>query len=166
MSHPVSDLRNIALFGHGGSGKTALIDALAYTTKTSSRHGDSADGTSISDTEPEEKEKKHTLISHIFQFPVDEVRLNVIDTPGHADFVADAISALSVVETGILCVSATGGVSFHARSLWKSAERANLGRAIVVTHPDGENADFEKILGELQEVFGNVHKNLKLNVKS
>ncbi|MEE2887294.1 MAG: elongation factor G [Planctomycetota bacterium] len=156
MSHHVSDLRNIALFGHGSSGKTSIIDALAYTTKTSSRHGDSADETSISDTEPEEKEKKHTLTSHLFEFPIDDVRLNIIDTPGHADFVADTISSLSVVETGILCVSATGGVSFHARSLWKAAERANLGRAIVVTHPDGENANFENTLSELQEVFGNV----------
>ena len=156
MSHHINDLRNIALFGHGGSGKTSIIDALAYTAKTSSRHGDSADGTSISDTEPEEKDKKHTLTSHLFEFPIGDVRLNIIDTPGHADFVADAISALSVVETGILCISATGGVSFHARSLWKAAKSACLGRAIVVTHPDGENANFDDTLGDLQEVFGNV----------
>ena len=156
MSHHVSDLRNVALFGHGGSGKTALIDALALTTKVSNRHGDSADGTSISDTEPEEKDKKQTLMSHLFAFPVEDVTVNLIDTPGHADFMADAISSLHVVETGILCVSANGGVSFHARALWKAAGEANLGRAVVVTHPDGENADFEKILVELQEVLGNV----------
>jgi elongation factor G len=156
MSHHINDLRNIALFGHGGSGKTSIIDALAFTAKTSSRHGDSADGTSISDSEPEEKDKKHTLTSHLFEFPIGDVRLNIIDTPGHADFVADAISSLSVVETGILCISATGGVSFHARSLWKSAESACLGRAIVVTHPDGENANFDDTLSDLQEVFGNV----------
>ena len=156
MSHHPSDIRNIALFGHGGSGKTALVDALAVTTKVSNRHGDSADGTSISNTEPEERERKQTLLSHLFQFPIDEVRLNLFDTPGHADFMADAISSLQVVETGILCVSAMGGVSFHARTLWKAASKANLGRAIVVTHPDGENADFDTTLAELQEVFGNV----------
>ncbi len=149
MSHHVSDLRNVALFGHGGSGKTALIDALALTTKVSNRHGDSADGTSISDTEPEEKDKKQTLMSHLFAFPVEGVTVNLIDTPGHADFMADAISSLHVVETGILCVSANGGVSFHARALWKAAGEANLGRAVVVTHPDGENADFEKQTGSI-----------------
>ena len=156
MSHLPSDVRNIAVFGHGGSGKTALVDALAFASKVSSRHGDSSEGTSVSDTEPEEKERKQTLTSHLFDFPIEGARLNLIDTPGHADFLGDAISAFQVVETGILCVSANGGVTFHARTLWKAAGAANLGRAIVVTHPEGENADFEATLADLQDVFGNV----------
>ena len=156
MSIQSSGIRNIALFGHGGTGKTAIVDALAYATKVSNRHGDSADGTSISNTEPEEKERKQTLMSHLFHLAVEDVQLNLIDTPGHPDFLADAISSLQVVETGILCVSATGGVSFHARTLWKAAADANLGRAIVVTHPDAENADFDDTLADLQEVFGSV----------
>jgi len=127
MSHHVSDIRNIALFGHGGSGKTALIDALAFTTKITNRHGDSADGTSISNTEPEEKDRRQTLMSHLFDFPVDNVRVNLIDTPGHPDFLADAISALQVVETGILCVSAAGSVSFHARTDVSSNDSASPG---------------------------------------
>ncbi|MCB9868490.1 MAG: elongation factor G [Planctomycetes bacterium] len=156
MSHKPSEVRNVALFGHGGTGKTAIIDAIAYAAKITSRHGDSAHGTSISNSEPEEKERRQTLTSHLFQLPVEGIALNIIDTPGHADFQADAISAMQVVETGILCVSATGGVTFHARSLWKAAERAKLGRAIVVTHPDGENANFEETLADLQSIFGNV----------
>ena len=155
MSNQSSGIRNVALFGHGGTGKTAIIDALAVVTNVSNRHGDSAEGTSISNTEVEEKERKQTLTSHLFQFPIDGVRLNVIDTPGHPDFMADSISALQVVETGILCINASSGVSFHARTLWKAAGEANVGRAIVVTHPDGENAKFESVLEELQTVFGN-----------
>jgi len=156
MSHPSQDIRNLALFGHGNSGKTALVDALALQTKVTNRHGDSADGTSISNTEPEEKERKQTLALHVFQMPLEEVHLNLIDTPGHADFIADAISAFQVVETGLLCVSATGGVTFHARRLWAAAGKAGLGRAIVVTHPDGENAKFEETLADLNSVFGDV----------
>ncbi len=156
MSHPSQDIRNLAVFGHGNSGKTALVDALAVHTKVTNRHGDSADGTSISNTEPEEKERKQTLVSHVFQLPLGAVRLNVIDTPGHADFIADAISAFQVVETGLLCVSAVGGVTFHARRLWAAAGKAGLGRAIVVTHPDGENAKFAETLADLNRVFGDV----------
>jgi elongation factor G len=149
-------MRNLVLLGHGNSGKTALVDALALQTKVTNRHGDSADGTSISNTEPEEKERKQTLTSHVFQLPLEGVRLNLIDTPGHADFIADAISAFQVVETGLLCVSATGGVTFHTRRLWAAAGKAGLGRAIVVTHPDGENAKFEETLADLNSVFGDV----------
>ncbi len=156
MSVPIEKIRNIALFGHGGSGKTALVDALAVSTGISSRHGDPAQGTSISDSEPEEKEKKHTLTSHLFRFPIDEVELNLIDNPGHPDFLADSISSFQVVETAILCVNAASGVTFHARQLWEESGKASLGRAIVVTHPDGENADFDKLLAELTEVFGDV----------
>lgn len=156
MSHPSQDLRNLALLGHGNTGKTALVDALAVHTKVANRHGDSADGTSISNTEPEEKDRKQTLTSHVFQMPLEGVRLNVIDTPGNADFIADAISAFQVVETGLLCVSAVGGVTFHARRLWAAAGKAGLGRAIVVTHPDAENAKFEETLSGLNEVFGDV----------
>jgi elongation factor G len=154
MAHRSGDLRNIALFGHGHSGKTAVVDALAFLTKLSPRHGSTADGTSVSDTEPEEKERKQTLSAHVFHMDLDNVTLNVIDTPGHPDFVADALAAMQVVETGILCVSAASHVTFHARRLWSEMGKAGLGRAILVTHLDAETADFEKTLAELREVFG------------
>ncbi len=154
MGRSSDKIRNVALIGHGSSGKTALVDALALKTKVSTRHGNSADGTSISNSEPEEKERKQTLTSHLFSFETEGVTLNVIDTPGHADFLSDAISSMRVVETGILCVSAASDVTFHARRLWADAGKAGIGRAIVVTHPDSENTDFEKTLDELMEAFG------------
>lgn len=154
MGRSSEKIRNVALIGHGSSGKTALVDALALKTKVATRHGNSADGTSISNSEPEEKERKQTLTSHLFSFETEGVTLNVIDTPGHADFLSDAISSMRVVETGILCVSAASDVSFHARRLWADAGKAGIGRAIVVTHPDSENTDFEETLDELMEAFG------------
>ncbi len=156
MTHAPRDVRNVVLFGHGGSGKTALVDALAHKTKVTNRRGDSADGTSISNSEPEEKERKQTLASHLFGFPLEKARLNVIDTPGHPDFVAYAISAMQVVETGLLFVSAASGLSFHARRLWASAGKAALARGIVVTHLDAENTDFDETLEGLVQVLGDI----------
>lgn len=150
-------IRNVVLFGHSSSGKTALVDALAFATKASTRHGDVATGTSLSNSEPEEKERKQTLSSHLLAFPLDGGgQLNLIDTPGHQDFLGDTISSMYVVETGILCVSATSHVTFHARRLWKEAAKASLARAVVVTHLESENADFAQVLDELQKVFGDV----------
>jgi len=154
MAQRSEDIRNLALLGHSSTGKTALVDALALFSKVVNRRGDSADDTSISNTEEEEKERHQTLTSHVFGFPVGKCTLNVIDTPGHPDFVADAISAMQVVETGVLCVSAANGVTFHARQLWKEAKKAALGRVVVLTNVDGENSDFDETLAELTEVFG------------
>jgi elongation factor G len=154
MTHRSEDLRNLGLFGHSHGGKTALIDALAFLTKITGRHGNTADGSSISNNEPEEKERKQTLNAHQFRFPFDKVTINVVDTPGHPDFLADAYSAMRVVETGILCVSAANPVTFHARRLWGEMGRAGVGRAIMVTHLDAENVDFDEVVETLREAFG------------
>lgn len=154
MAHRSEDIRNVALFGHGDSGKTGLIDALAVLTKVVQRHGNSADGSSISNIEPEEKEKKHTLTSHVFHFPFEKGHLNFLDTPGHPDFCSSAIAALQAVETGLLCVNAQAGLTFHARKLWIEAGRAAVARGVVITHADAENADFDRVLKQLQEAFG------------
>jgi elongation factor G len=157
MANRSDAIVNVVLFGHSHSGKTALVDAIAFATKTSTRHGDSAAGTSVSNAEPEEKDRKQTLSTHVFGFPLPNGgTLHLIDTPGHQDFLGDAFSAMAVVETGVLCVSATGPVTFHARRLWKEAGRAGIARAVVMTHVEGENSDFNKTLAELQKVFGDV----------
>lgn len=154
MAHRSAAIRNLALVGSSSSGKTALIDALAFVTRDSPRHGNSIDGTSVSDTLPEEKERKQTLNGHVFGFHWEDALLNIIDTPGHADFLADSLASLEVVEAALLCVSASGRLTFHGRRLFDAAKGAAIGRAVVVTHPDGENAHFEDVLLSLQEVFG------------
>lgn len=147
-------VRNVALVGHGHTGKTALVDAIAQHCKLTTRLGTTADGTSLGDTEPEERDRKHTLVAHLFRMPLGDVRLNLFDTPGHPDFVADTIAAIDVVETVVLCVSAQQPLTFHARQLWQAAGAAGVGRAIVVTHLDQERTSFESVLDELRKAFG------------
>ncbi len=154
MAHRSAAIRNLALVGSSSSGKTALIDALAFVTKATPRHGNSLDGSSVSDTQPEEKDRKQTLNSHAFGFHWEDALLNFIDTPGHSDFLADALASLDVVEAALLCVSASGRLTFHGSRLFDAAKGAGIGRAVVVTHPDGDNAHFEDVLLSLQEVFG------------
>ena len=148
------EIRNLAVVGHGHAGKTTLVDAIAHHLKLTTRLGSTADGTSISDTEPEEKERHQTLASHVFHIPAGPVQLNVFDTPGHPDFLAEAIAAIDVVETAVLVVNATNPLTFHARQLWDAAGRAGIGRAIVVTHLDQDNTNFDQVAAELREAFG------------
>lgn len=154
MAHGSEDIRNVALFGHGHSGKTALVDAIAHHAKLTSRLGSIADGSSISNTDPEERDRKQTLASHLFRIPVGKQRLNVFDTPGHPDFAAEAIAAIDVVETAVLCVNATNPLTFHARQLWAGAAALGVGRAIVVTHLDQDKTNFAAIVEQLREAFG------------
>ena len=156
MAHRSDDIRNIVLFGHGDSGKTGLVDALAVMTKVTQRHGNSADGSSFSNSEPEEKEKKHTLSSHVFSFPYEKSTLNVFDTPGHPDFCADVISAMQAAEIGILCVNAHTGLTFHARKLWEHAGKASIARAVLISHLDHETADFDKTVAQIRQALGDM----------
>ncbi|MCC6670151.1 MAG: elongation factor G [Planctomycetes bacterium] len=154
MAHRPEEIRNVVLFGQTDSGKTGLVDALALVAKVTQRHGNSADGTSISNTEPEEKERKHTLSSHLFHFQLDKVLVHVADTPGHTDFLADTISAMRMAEIGFLCVNAHVGLSFHGRRLWKEAGRSGIGRAVLVSHLDTDTADFDRVCAQLVEAMG------------
>lgn len=154
MAHATADLRNVALVGHGHSGKTALVDAIALHTKLTNRLGSATDGTSISNTEPEERDRKQTLSLHVFRIPLGAQRLNLIDTPGHPDFAAEAIHAMAAVETVCLCLNATAPISFHAKQLWRRAGELGVGRAIIITHLDQENTSFQRWIDELRQVFG------------
>ncbi|MCA8971013.1 MAG: elongation factor G [Planctomycetes bacterium] len=152
--HKVEDIRNLAILGAGHTGKTALLDAIAFATKVSARHGKSTDGTSVSDSEPEEKERDHTLTSHLFHFPRGNRVFHMIDTAGHADFIADSVGSLRAVETAILVVDAGSGVTFNTRRLWSEAERAGIARMIVLTKSDHENIDLDAVLTDIRNSFG------------
>lgn len=150
----LANLRNIALVGHPSSGKTTLADALAFSLGASDRKGSVGDKTSICDTEPEEQEKQHTLQLASVHAEKDGVVWNLIDTPGYPEFKADTISAMFATELTVGVVSCSSGVTFNLRQKMKRAAELGRGRAFVITHVDGENADFEMTLEQLKEAFG------------
>ena len=156
MKTNAATLRNLAFIGHPSSGKTTLVDALAHELGASDRKGSVADKTSICDTEPEEQEKGHTLQLSVVHANKDGRAWNLIDTPGYPDFMAETLSGMHASDCVVAVVSAASGVTFNLMKKLEAAERLGLGRIIVVTHVDGENADFDGLVEELRAKVGEV----------
>ncbi|GJQ59196.1 MAG: elongation factor G [Candidatus Scalindua sp. AMX11] len=152
--YETKDIRNIAFFGHGASGKTSLLEAVLHEAKATNRLGSVDDGTSVSDFDPEEKERHFSIDTSLFHFKWQGREVNAIDTPGYPDFVQGVISSLSVVETAIIVVSATNGLQVNTQKIWNLAGEAGLARIIILTKMDGENIDFLQLVNSLQETFG------------
>ena len=150
----VQDLRNVALVGHGGTGKTSLLEAMLFEAKATSRLGSVDDGTSIADSDPEEKERKITIDSAVVHCTWKGRDINIVDTPGYPDFVGSMITGLLAVETAILTVGAPKGIQLNARRAWQEAKRAGLGRILVLTKMDQENIKLEALFAEIKECLG------------
>lgn len=150
----VGDIRNIAVCGHGASGKTMLCDKLLV--KTGAINGDpSVDaGTSICDFDPEEKAHKRTIESSVIHFSHAGKRFNVIDTPGYPDFIGQTIGALRAADTALIAINAHSGIEVNTRRVFKEAEKAGIGRVIVITKMDSDNIDLPKLLENIRETFG------------
>ena len=151
---PSAKIRNVALVGHGGSGKTSLAEALLFSAGAITRPGRTEDGTTVCDFEPEEH--KHSISISLALAPVNfgDMRINIIDTPGYADFVNEVEAALSVADLAIVVVSAVEGVEVQTEVAWRIAERRNLPRMIFVNKLDRERSDFERTLEQLRNLFG------------
>ncbi len=160
MSSDVALLRNIALVGHSSAGKTSLVDALAHALGATDRKGSVADKTSIADTEPEEQEKGHTFqlkLVHASASPKGGgLRWNLLDTPGYAEFAADALSGMFAADLVLGVASCASGVTYNLRHKLEQARALGRARAIVVTHVDGENADFDQLVDDLRTQVGEV----------
>lgn len=155
MTTPAS-IRNIAFVGHPSSGKTTLIDTLAHITGASSRKGSVAEKTSICDTEPEEQDKQHTLqMAAVYASHADR-EWNLFDTPGYPDFMAETIGAMFAADLVVGVVSCSGPVTYNLRKKMETAGTLGRGRAIVLTHLDGENSDFDTTVAELRETIGEI----------
>src|SRR3954464_8934688 len=146
-TYHIADIRNIALAGHGASGKTTLADALLYTAGAIDRRGSVDDGASISDVDDEEKRRHFTIDCHLLHLDWANRQVHLIDSPGYPDFIGNALSALAAVETVLVTVSAPSGVEVNTRRIFQEAGRLNLGRIIALTKMDAENVDFLGVLG-------------------
>ena len=150
-----ANIRNIALVGHGGAGKTMLAEALLYASAATTRMGKIEDGTATTDFEPEEHEHQISVSLGIAPIEWNGHKINVIDTPGYADFVGDVMSALRVADAAVFVVSAVDGVEVQHELIWDIVEEMGLPRLIVINKLDRERASYEGTLQQLQDKFGN-----------
>ena len=147
-------IRNVALVGHGGSGKTSLAEALLHVAGVTSRLGSVDAGTSILDHTAEEQERKISLELSTAIVEWKGHRINLIDTPGYADFAGDARAALRAADLALFVVSAVDGVEVGTELMWRAAAEEGIPRAIIVTKLDRDRASFDRTLAQLRDVFG------------
>ena len=147
-------IRNIAVVGHGGSGKTSLVEGLLFAVGATGRLGKVDDGTSILDTDPEEHKRKITINVAIASFQQDGTKINLLDTPGFADFAGDQRAALRVADAAIVMVDASAGVQVGTQLVWSELEKDKTPRAVAVGRLDRENADFDRVLAQLRDAYG------------
>jgi elongation factor G len=153
--HKAADrIRNVALVGHRGSGKTSLHEALLFQGGAVNRLGTVTDGTTMSDSDPDEKSRQMSISATLSSFEWQNRKVNLLDTPGDSSFVADALGALRVCEAAVFVINAVMGVEVHTTRLWQRARELDLARLIFVNMLDRERADFFRTLESLKSAFG------------
>ncbi|HEX4106817.1 MAG TPA: elongation factor G [Solirubrobacteraceae bacterium] len=152
---PAADrIRNVALVGHRGAGKTSLHEALLFEAGVVNRLGSVTEGTTVSDSGPDEQARQMSISAALSSFTWDERKINLIDTPGEPSFVADALGALRVCESAVFVVNAVMGVEVSTSRLWARAAELDLARLLFVNMLDRERADFFRTLDSLKSAFG------------
>jgi elongation factor G len=153
--HKAADrIRNVALVGHRGTGKTSLHEAILFQAGVVNRLGTIVDGTTVSDSDPDEKARQMSISLALSSFQWLERKVNLLDTPGDASFIADALGALRVCESAVFVVDAVMGVEVHTNRLWQRAAELDLARLVFVNMLDRERADFFRTLESLKAAFG------------
>jgi elongation factor G len=147
-------IRNVAIVGHRGSGKTSLNEALLFEGGAINRLGSVADGSTVSDSEPDEVEREMSISASLASFEYEDRKLNLIDTPGEPSFVADTLAALRVCESAVFVVNGVMGVEVTTDRLWQRANELGLARLVFVNMLDRERADFFRTLESLKSAFG------------
>ena len=147
-------IRNVALVGHRGSGKTSVNEALLFEAGAINRLGSVADGTTVSDSASDEKAREMSISASLSSFRWDDRKINLIDTPGEPSFIADALAALRVVESAVFVVNGVMGAEVTTSRLWERASELGLARILFVNMLDRERADFFRALESLKQAFG------------
>ena len=147
-------IRNVVILGHGGCGKTTLVEAMAYTTGITNRQGRVEDGNTISDYDKEEQKRLFSINTSIVPIIWGDTKINILDTPGYFDFVGEVQEALHVADGAIIVVSAKSGVQVGTEKAWEICEKHNIPRMFFVTDMDDDNASFRQTVEELTELYG------------
>src|SRR6516165_10201225 len=147
-------IRNVAIVGHRGAGKTSLHEALLFEAGVVTRLGTVTDGTTVSDADVDEQERQMSIATALSSFEWGERKISLLDTPGEPSFVADALAALRVCESAIFVVNGVLGVEVQTTRLWERAAGLDIARLVFVNMLDRERADFFKVLEQLKRSFG------------
>jgi elongation factor G len=155
VPHKAADrIRNVALVGHRGCGKTSLHEAMLFEAGATRRLGSVADGNTVSDAGPDEQEREMSIGASVAGFEYDGREINLIDTPGEPSFVADAVAALRVADAAVVVVNGVAGLEVQTERLWRRADAEGLARLVFVNMLDRERADFFAALDSLKAAFG------------
>src|SRR5262245_24630142 len=144
-------IRNVAVVGHRGTGKTSLVEAMLFQSGAVNRLGTVESGTTVTDWDDEEHKRQMTLSASVCHAEWQERKIHVLDTPGAAGFQGDTIAALTVADGALVVVSAVMGVEVGTGRVWRRAEVGGLARVLYVNMLDRERADFFRALGQIQE---------------
>jgi elongation factor G len=153
-TYATDKLRNVVLLGHGGAGKTTLVEAMLFDTGAVNRLGKVDDGTSVSDWDEEERRRGLSINTSIVPCEWRNHKLNVLDSPGYMDFVGEVASAVRVADGAIVVLDSVGGVEVGTAQVWASADARNLPRLAFINKMERENASFDRIVAELGDEFG------------
>ena len=161
-TYPTANIRNVALVGHSGSGKTTLVEALLARSGATPRTGRVEEGTTVSDTEPEEIKRRISLSLALAPIEWDGHKINLIDTPGYADFMGEVEAALAVADLAVFVVSAVDGVEVQTEAIWNRCAQLGVPRMVFVNKEDKERADFHRVLDQLRATLGSGFAPLEL----
>ena len=158
-------IRNVALLGHGGCGKTTLTESMAFLTGVVSRMGKSADGNTISDYDKEEQKRQFSISTSVVPVEWKDCKLNILDTPGYFDFVGEVEEAVGAADGAVIVISGKAGIEVGAEKAWEMCEKNNLPKLIFVTEMDVENADYNKVVEDLGNLYGTKVAAFQLPIK-
>ena len=147
-------IRNVALLGHGGSGKTTLVEAMAYLSGITTRMGKISDGNTLSDYDKEETKRLFSVNTSVVPIIWEDTKINVLDTPGYFGFVGEVEEAVSVADAAIIVVSGKNGIEVGTQKAWDICEKYKIPRMVFVTEMDDDNASFRQVVSDLEEMYG------------
>ena len=147
-------IRNVVLLGHGGAGKTTLVEAMAYLSGITSRLGKVTDGNTVSDYDKEEIKRKFSITTSVVPIEWGKVKINVLDTPGYFDFVGEVEEAVAAADAAIIVVSGKSGIQVGTQKAWELCEKYNLPRMFFVTEMDMDDVSYRQVVEDLTELYG------------
>ena len=154
MAFALDKTRNVCLLGHGGSGKTSLVESMLYMTGVIDRQGKPTDGNTVCDYDPEEIKRQISIMASLAPVEYEDYILNFIDTPGYFDFVGEVEEAISAAGAAIIVVNGKSGVEVGTQKAWELCEKYNIPRFVYVSNMDVDNASFRQVVVDMTEMYG------------